>query len=133
MAGLDGSELVEVIKNGVKILVQLRDLSNRVRIIEHEGTSRKVRISDGGARIRMMNDGASSVVIPTDADGSFEDGAPNAFEVEQAGAGAVTILFAAGVTVDTAETLVTAKQFAVLYLVRVGANHWHCSGYQVAA
>ncbi|MCA0032752.1 hypothetical protein [Mesorhizobium sp. B263B2A] len=132
MSVLDGSELVQVFKDGSPILVQLRDLSNRVRIIEHEGTSRKARSTDAGARLRMMSGSASSVIIPADTDGAaFDDG--GAFEIEQGGAGQVTVIGAAGVTIDTAETLVTAKQFAVLYMVRVGVNHWHCSGYQVAA
>lgn len=133
MPSLDGSELVEVIQHGKKTLVQLRNLSSKIfRIITDASASRKAKPSDAGCRIIMTNGSACSVVIPPDADGSsFDDG--DAFEVEQGGAGQVTIVPAAGVTINAAETLMTAKQYAALYLVREGANQWHCSGYQQAA
>lgn len=133
MPVLDGSELVEVQKNGVKLTVQLRSFSNRLfKISADASASRKAKPSDAGSRIVMTSDSACSVVIPADADGSaFDDGA--AFEVEQGGAGQVTVIAAAGVAITTAETLKTAKQYAILYLVREGANQWHCSGYQEAA
>lgn len=133
MSALDGSELVEVLQNGHRRLVQLRNLSSKIfKVITDDSASRKARPSDAGCRIVMTSGSACSVVIPLDADGSsFGDG--DAFEVEQGGAGQVTIVAAAGVTINAAETLLTAKQYALLYLVREGANQWHCSGYQQAA
>lgn len=130
---LDGSELVEVLKDGQKVLVQLRSFSSKIfRIVTDASSSRKVKPSDAGARIVMASDSACRIVIPADADGSaFDDGA--SFEVEQGGAGKVTIIPADGVTVHTAETLITAKQYATLYLVREAPNQWHCCGYQQAA
>ncbi|WP_158671926.1 hypothetical protein [Bradyrhizobium guangdongense] len=130
---LDGSELVEVQKEGQKLLVQLRSFSNRIfKVVTDASASRKAKSSDAGARIVMTSDSACQVVIPADVDGSgFDDGA--SFEVEQGGAGQVTIVPADGVTINTAETLMTAKRYATLYLVRESANQWHCCGYQQAA
>lgn len=132
MAALDGSETLEVTQNGQRIIISTRDLAKKLfRVTADSATQHKLRIADTGSRIRMTSGSACTVLVPNDSDSLFEDFA--AFEIEQAGAGQVTIVPSAGVTIDTAETLLTAKQYAVLYLVRIGANHWHCCGYQQAA
>lgn len=132
MAALDGSELIEVIQGGRKITIAIRDLTRKLfRVQDEGGTSYTLKVRDIGSRLRMTSGSATSVIVSADADIAWEDWA--AFEIEAAGAGQVTVVAAAGVTITTADTLKSNKRYALLYLVREAANQWHLSGYQEAA
>jgi hypothetical protein len=51
----------------------------------------------------------------------------------QEGAGQITVAGASGVTIDTPETLLTAKQHATCSLIRKARNYWVLAGNLEAA
>jgi hypothetical protein len=73
---------------------------------------------------------ACTATVPAGLD--LPDGR-EAITYTQEGSGQVTIVGAAGVTIDTPETLLTAKQHASCSLIRKARNHWVLAGNLQAA
>lgn len=102
-------------------------------VVTETGTTRTLALADAEAYIRTTNGTAVTVTIPPNADVAFGISASVAFE--QAGAGAITFVAGAGVTLNVAatHTLVTNGQFAVAEIKQVAADEWTLFGNLVPA
>jgi hypothetical protein len=86
---------------------------------------------DKDAYVRFDSSSAQTAVLNDIRSRAFNDG--DTITVVQAGEGALTIVGASGVTINKAETLVIAKQFAGGTIVKVGASAFDFHGYTTAA
>lgn len=99
--------------------------------IRTETASYVFDLDDVDAYVRFDSADPITATVPADYETYFSEG--NTIAFVQAGAGALTIAGRGGVTINKAETLVLAKQFAGGELVRVGPNAWDFHGYATAA
>lgn len=91
-----------------------------------------VQKADSGYDLDFTNASAVTVTVPSDASSGIGEGFN--CNINQMGAGAVTVAAADGVTVNVAETLVLAKQYASATLThKAAANTWLLTGYLTAA
>lgn len=82
---------------------------------------------DGGCYLAFSNGSAVSLTIPPDAAVRYRDG--TVIQLEQAGAGQVTVLAGSGVTLHASSSHVaSAAQYAVMTLTKRSANLWTLSG-----
>jgi len=88
-------------------------------------------LSDTDGYVRVDSSSGVTAQLRADHHSNFPLGASIA--VEQAGAGAVTIQAGPGVTINKPETLITAKQFAVVTLTKIAASTWTLAGYTTSA
>jgi hypothetical protein len=79
----------------------------------------------------LVVDSSSNVNITVPASASYDANAE--FVIEQRGAGAVTVVAASGVTVNTSETLVSGGQYAVMGLKRTASNVYTLTGERQAS
>jgi hypothetical protein len=97
------------------------------------GSAYTLGLADVGKHVRVDSAGAAVVNVPT------HDAAPiplyATITVEQAGAGAVTLTPAAGVTLNRMSTLsaAIANRYGVAQLIKTGANTWTLFGALAAA
>lgn len=127
---LDGSELVTVRQNGVPYLVTIRDILQTVRdqdvnVWEHDSLT--LRVKDQFTYIKTTSANPVSITVPPSSLQPFTASA--AIGIEQGGAGQVTIVAGAGVTVNSPETLKSAKQYAVMSLIYLGNDVWTLGGH----
>jgi hypothetical protein len=103
------------------------------QLVTEATTSRTSLLTDAGSYVRFTNGSATTYTIAPQSSVAWRDGAQ--IELEQGGAGAVTIQGGSGVTirVNSALTAVTNGQYAVAGLKRVAANEWVLFGNLVAA
>lgn len=95
--------------------------------VESEPTiARTLALTDAGAYIRMENAGAGTVTVPDYASVAFTVG--TVIHIHQAGAGQVTIAAAAGVTINSPETLMLRTQHSVATLFNTGTDAWDLIG-----
>lgn len=78
------------------------------------------------AMLRMNNAGPLNVTFPTDASVNFEIG--TTVIISQTGAGAVTLVAASGVTLNTPLTLTLGMRHGKVTATKVGANEWDIEG-----
>ena len=83
-------------------------------------------LTDANKAVEVTTAGAVNLTIPTDASVSFPVG--TVIEVDQMGAGKVTIVGASGVTVQSPVTPTTCAQYSALLLRKRAANLWLVSG-----
>jgi hypothetical protein len=81
---------------------------------------------DAGAYIRMDVAGANTLTVPEEASVNFPVG--TVVQVAQVGAGETTIVAGGASTINTPETLVLRKQWAMASLIKVGADEWDIIG-----
>ena len=79
----------------------------------------------------LVANSATAVNITVPASASYDANAE--FVIEQRGAGAVTVVAASGVTVNTSETLVSGGQYAVMGLKRTASNVYTLTGERQAS
>jgi hypothetical protein len=99
--------------------------------VKSEANSFILALTDASKWIRTTSGSSMNVTVPPQTDIAWADNTE--IHIEQAGAGQVTIVAGSGVTVNTPETLVFAKQYAVATLKRVALNTWTLVGYLAAA
>jgi hypothetical protein len=102
-----------------------------MHIMTVTGTTHSFDLDDKDNWLRFTNGSSITATVPNESVIPFSVG--NTITVEQAGAGALTIAAASGVTIRTPETLVLAKQYAVATLMKIGANEWVLTGNLTAA
>ncbi|GHB63978.1 hypothetical protein [Persicitalea jodogahamensis] len=95
-------------------------------IITETTAARVLALTDAGREIRCTFAGAVSITVPPASSVAWAD--HTEIVLVQAGAGQVTIVPGAGVTINSSETLKSAKQYAYLGLKRVAANVWDLTG-----
>lgn len=90
-------------------------------------TAYTFQASDAAAYVRFTSATAVTATVPPDAATvpSFDIGKEITFE--QAGAGAVTVVAGAGVTIHAAGSFSTSAQYDVVTLKKVGADTWTLS------
>ena len=85
-----------------------------------------------GKFLRTTSASATTITVPTDAAvPGFDIGTQ--FTVRQNGDGQVTFAAALGVTINSAETLKTAKKYATVILMKDATDTWTLSGNLEAA
>lgn len=98
--------------------------------VRTETTSYVFDLDDADSYVRFDSASSITATVPDNTQIPFAIG--DTIDVMQAGAGAVTIA-ARNATINAAETLVLAKQYAGGTLVKVAANAWDFHGYTTAA
>ena len=83
-------------------------------------------LTDANKAIEVTAASAVNLTIPTDASVNFPVG--TVIEVDQMGAGKVTIVGASGVTIQAAATPTTRTQYSALVLRKRAANLWLVTG-----
>lgn len=83
-------------------------------------------LADAGKAIEVTSASALNVTVPTNATVAFPVG--TIIEVAQFGTAAVTLAPAAGVTLQSAGTLVTRAQYSALTLRKRATDTWHVTG-----
>lgn len=99
-----------------------------VTINNQSGTAYTLSLADAGACVRMTGSSASTVTVPTAAAAAFPVGASIA--IRRAGAGAVSITGASGVTVNapTDYTSTVGRQGGTVMLLKVAVAEWDLTG-----
>jgi hypothetical protein len=95
-----------------------------MRVVTESTTTRTCVLSDGGAMIECTQ--TCAVTIPPHASVAIRVGKTILFT--QSGAGQVTLVAGAGVTLETSETLKTLKQYAVIGATKLATNRWRVFG-----
>lgn len=91
------------------------------------GTTYTFELADVNRYIRFTNAGAITATIPLNSVTPFPLNKVLTFE--QAGAGAVMLVGAGGVTINSVNAaLATAAQFSVIQAIKVGADAWTAFG-----
>lgn len=99
------------------------------QLVSFAGTALTLAPDHAGKYITTTNGSAISITVPAGIDVPIGI----AITVEQGGTGQVTFVAAGGVTIQSPETLKTAKQYAVAMLVKKAADVWTLVGYLEAA
>src|SRR5690606_19746147 len=99
--------------------------------VKSETGSYTLVLTDAGKWIRMNVASANDLTVPPNSSVAFPVGTE--VHIEQAGAGQTTVVEDTGVTVNTSETLLLAKQFAVATLKKVAEDEWTLIGYLEAS
>ena len=132
MTVLDGSEVVMLRHNGNDVHVPLRDavLAGRDKEVTYlDGAS--LTLSENYAFVLIITRNAASVSITVPAGMSIPP--QTTFPVRQGGIGSVTFIAGSGVTINTPETLIIAKQNAIAMLMYEGNNVYTLVGNLQAA
>lgn len=99
---------------------------NAFATITDATTARTLGLTDAKSHIRCTNAAAVAVTVPPQASVAWI--ADTEIEIERAGAGSLTIVAGAGVTLRSPRTLVAGPQYSVVTLKRIGLNEWVVSG-----
>jgi hypothetical protein len=97
----------------------------------YSGQSYSLRARNLGGVLRTTSGSAVSIVVPPSSQLVASDN--DIVNVLQLGAGQVTFVASAGVTINTAETLRLAKQYAAGMLINTGTDEWLLVGNLEAA
>lgn len=96
-------------------------------VTSQAGTAYTAALGDANGYVRFTSGSAVSFTVPPDSAVAFPIG--TVIEVEQAGAGALSLAAGAGVTINArGSDLTLAGQFAVAALKKVGADSWTLTG-----
>lgn len=91
------------------------------------GTSYTAVLADAGGYIQFTNGSSVTFTIPPNSSVAFPVG--TVIEMEQAGAGALSVAAGSGVTVNSRGTdLTLAGQYAVAAVKKVATNTWTLTG-----
>lgn len=90
------------------------------------GAANTVLATHAGALLRVSHTAATTLTVPDNATTPFSVG--TVVHLRQTGVGQLTVAAAAGVTINTAETLKARKQGSSLSLVKVGTDEWDITG-----
>lgn len=120
-AGNAGKVLaVNATANGVEWVDQ------KLAALNDRTASYVLHLSDAGKYVRMNVAMANTVTVPAAATANFPVGTQ--IPVRQVGVGKTTIVAAAGVTINTAETLILRKRHSMVTLVKVSTDEWDLTG-----
>lgn len=92
------------------------------------GTTYSIGGYDASSKVRFNNAAATTVTVQNNADTTTRLIAGNKIEVQQVGAGQVTFVGAAGVTIRATPTLKLRAQYSVATLTCDGPNLWTLAG-----
>lgn len=98
----------------------------RPDINDQTGTTYTLVLTDDNSVVRASNASAITLTVPPNSSVAFPIG--SIVQVRQVGAGQVTLSPGAGVTLNTAETLISRKQGSTVGLMKVGTDEWDITG-----
>jgi len=105
---------------------QYVDLADQITNIITPGGNITLAFGNESSYIRMSFLSASTVTVPANATVAFNIGTE--VHIRQANTGSVTFIEAAGVTINTAETLALDKPHSTATLIKVGTDEWDLIG-----
>ena len=97
-----------------------------VGINAQTGTTYTLVLTDAGKMVKMNNAATNTITVPSSSSVAYDIN--TVIHVWQEGTGQTTVTQRSGVTVRTSETLLAAKQYAMLSLIKVGADEWNLTG-----
>ena len=98
-----------------------------VRVTAEAASSRTATLGDANSYVRFTSASATVFTIPTGVSVDFPIG--TVIEIEQGGAGAVSVAAGPGVTINSrGADLTLAGQYAVAALKKVGTDTWTLTG-----
>lgn len=100
-------------------------------VVTESTTARTLALTDAQKYIRCTNSSATTITVPPQASVTWL--ADTEIIIFVSGTGQVTIAAGAGVTINTPETLKSAKRYATMTLKRVASDVWDLSGNLEAA
>jgi hypothetical protein len=113
-----------------------RDRSHQASVlgpdpIQVSGTTYTFSFGDVGNHIMFTGGSAVTATIPPNS--TLPCPVNSTIEIEQNGVGQVTVAAGAGVTINSPETLKTAKRYATAIFLKVDTDTWTAAGYFEAA
>lgn len=90
------------------------------------GTGYTLVLGDANGKVIMDNASANTLTVPPNSSVAFDIG--TSVIVEQGGAGQTTIAAGAGVTINTAGTLLIDRQYANIAITKNDTNEWTITG-----
>jgi hypothetical protein len=132
MTALDGSEVVMLRHNGNDVHVPLRDAVRAGRdqeVVYLDGTSLTLTADRAFVLVVTRNAASTSITVPAGMDIAPQTN----FPFRQGGTGSVTFVAGSGVTINTPETLIIAKQNALAMLIYEGNDVYTLVGNLQAA
>jgi hypothetical protein len=127
-AGLGGGDLLSTnnLSDVASPLTARANLGLKT-VTSQTGTAYTAVLADADTYIQFSNASAISFTIPQNSSVAFPVG--TVIEIEQAGAGALTVVQGTGTTVNSrASDLTLAGQYAVAFLKKVATNTWTLNG-----
>jgi hypothetical protein len=113
--------------SGQKINENFDELYGRGAVVVHTGTTYTFVLADDFDYHQFSNAAAITLTVPTNATVAFPIGTE--IEIEQSGAGVLTVAAASGVTINSrGGDLSLAGQFAVAGLKKTATNTWTLTG-----
>ena len=105
--------------------------ADQVAINAQTGATYTFILTDAGKYVRGNRGTAQTFTVPPNSSVAYATGSK--LHVRQAGAGQITLAEGSGVTINTPETLLIAKQHGTVTLVKVGTDEWDLMGNLEAA
>lgn len=103
------------------------NLSSEVEEVVSDSASFTLDLADAAQYHRVSNAGAVTVTVPTNANVAFPIGTN--LTIIQAGAGQVSVAGEGGVTINSADSLLSTRvQYSAMTLVKVGTDEWDLTG-----
>lgn len=128
---LAGTETVAMLQAGATVTTTVQEIANLANtgmtITSQSGTTYTLVLGDNQSKIQFTNASAVLVTIPPNASVAFPVGA--IVNLQQYGAGTVTIAAGGGVTLHAAGGLVaTNGQYALASLIKDATDTWSLAG-----
>jgi hypothetical protein len=117
-----GAALIQATLGGRKIEMFARDIGGASEVKPYAGTSITLKRADNGCLITTTSGSGVAIFVPPSSQTVFP--IPAVINVAQLGAGQVTFVAGAGVTINSPETLKLAKQYATGTLICTDTDVW---------
>jgi hypothetical protein len=125
------NDLVEGIFGGARGYAPVRVLTQFATLKSIDVVAYALRKDDLGRLLQITNGSAVTITVRPQSEEPFPD--MGAVAIWQYGAGLVTVAEGPGVTVRTAETLVSGGQYGAMTLIHISGEEWLLTGYLAAA
>ena len=104
----------------------INDARQNVALNAQTGTTYTLVLTDNGRLVTLSNAAAITLTVPTNASVAFATGA--VINIQQIGAGQVTVAGAAGVTVTSTPGAKLRAQYSAASLIKTGTDSWTLIG-----
>ena len=122
---LVGKDTVDTLTNKTLTTPTINDARQNITLNAQTGTTYTLGLTDNGRLVTLSNASAITVTVPTNASVAFATGA--IINLQQIGAGQVTVAGDTGVTVNGTGTK-TRAQWSAASLVKTATNTWTLIG-----
>lgn len=116
------------IANAITEVTEVIEVQCALEVVNLTGAANTTTLEHAGKYLRVSHTAATQLTIPPFSSVAYDVGTVLPFV--QAGAGQLTIVASAGVTIHVPSllTLRTAEQYSAGYLVNVAQDEWDCIG-----